>query len=75
MIKYCCYYCKYLHYPEKSPTNQCRACYNALGGKDHMTFCKTKDGICAETFTGIGCKRTPATEANKDCWRANKEVK
>ncbi len=68
MIKYCCFYCIKLN--KDCPSG---SCYNALGGKDYMTSCEVKDGICAEKFNQEGGTRKPVAECNKDCWVANPE--
>ena len=56
MIKGCCFYCKYLNYPDQSPSGQCKACYNALGGQSYMGLC-TAGGFCREKIA-----------ENHNCW-------
>lgn len=62
MIHGCCFFCKFRDYPQLAPAGVCHACYNALGGKDHLDTC-LKEGICLLTPSGCSHPQPCWTEA------------
>jgi len=66
IIKYCCYYCKHLDECMGLVNARGKPCYNAMGGKEYMEFCDTKDGECVTHSSAGGT----IGEANKNCWEA-----